>query len=214
MNGVSQETFLAQVRQSMTDPGERISLPDDLEAARVVGKDPELVALFCQKVDEAKMQPYRVADDAGMVDQVLRILLDQNATSVVVPDEEIPGREALLAGLKDQGITPADPNDREANFTADVGITGVTGAVAETGSFFLTSGGPRRRLASLAVPCHIAIVRAEQIVPDLLDWGAGMNGPLPAGSVLVSGPSKTADIELTLVIGVHGPRHEHVIVVG
>ena len=87
-------------------------------------------------------------------------------------------------------------------------------AVAETGGFVVSSGGPRRRLASLAVPIHIGIIRTEQLVPDLLDWAVKLPKDPPANQVLVSGPSKTADIELTLVVGVHGPKEEHVLILG
>jgi L-lactate dehydrogenase complex protein LldG len=64
------------------------------------------------------------------------------------------------------------------------------------------------------VPIHIAVVRADQIVADSLDWFAEDRTDGAASEVLISAPSKTADIELTLVMGVHGPKEEHVIVIG
>ena len=64
------------------------------------------------------------------------------------------------------------------------------------------------------MPNHIGVVRAEQIVPDLIDWFAKNDAGDAASEVLISAPSKTADIELTLVMGVHGPKEEHVIIVG
>jgi L-lactate dehydrogenase complex protein LldG len=114
--------------------------------------------------------------------------------------------------LKEKGVALCDNEDPDSAFDADVGITGVNMAVAETPTLSLISGGNRRRLASLAAPCHISIVRAEQIVPDLLDWSMRDKDNLPASEILVSGPSKTADIELKVVHGVHGPREEHVII--
>ena len=64
------------------------------------------------------------------------------------------------------------------------------------------------------MPNHIAIVRTDQIVPDLLDWSAAAPADMPANRVLVSGPSKTADIEMIIVSGVHGPKTEHIILIG
>jgi L-lactate dehydrogenase complex protein LldG len=85
--------------------------------------------------------------------------------------------------------------------------------VAETGSICIQSGPRTRRLASLAVVEHIAILKREDIVADLLDWAASLGANLPANEVLITGPSKTADIEMNLVMGVHGPKNVHIILI-
>jgi L-lactate dehydrogenase complex protein LldG len=214
MLGERQEHFIERVKVALRDRGEPVALPDDLEIARVIGDELDRVQIFAERVEQAKMHAYRVADNAAMIEQVLSIVASVGAKSAIVPEEAIPAREQLIARLRAAGITLFDANDRDAAFTADVGITAVTTAIAETGSMCLTSGGARRRLASLAVPYHIGIVRTEQIVADLLDWAYQLPAALTANEVLVSGPSKTADIELILVTGVHGPKAEHVVIVG
>ena len=210
----TQEVFLSQVRAALRDRGEAVPLPETLEVARVVQGGTDHVAMFLARVEEARMQAHRVADEAGAAAKVAQIAAGLSAKTALVPEEEMPGREEIIATLREQGVRLMDADDLDAAFTADVGITGVSCAVAETASIALLGGGPRRRLASVAVPCHIGIVDAEQIVPDLLDWAARQQGTTPSYQVLVSGPSKTADIELALVIGVHGPKEQHVIVVG
>ncbi|HSW46611.1 MAG TPA: lactate utilization protein [Phycisphaerae bacterium] len=210
----TREMFLRHVRQAIGQPGEPIPLPDPAAVARVVKPDADLVGLFLKRVEEAKMSGYRVGDEAGVASKVVEIASAASAKTAIVPEEDIPGRDRIVSTLQDKGIRLLDVNDHDAAFDADVGITGAAWAVAETASVSLLSGGPRRRLASLAVPCSIVVVRVGQIVADLLDWAAAQPADLPACQVLVSGPSKTADIELVLVIGVHGPKEQHIIVVG
>lgn len=216
MFGESQEEFVRRVREALTDRGAPVELPDDLDISRVIRADSDVVARFLVSVEQAKMIPHRVARASEIVPLILSIAHEAKARLAVVPSEGWPGRSDVCAALRAEGVQLLDPDGRDSGFAADIGITGVSMAIAETGSVVLTSGENRRRLASLAVPIHVGIVLAGQIVPDLLDWARGAEPRCEefASAVLVSGPSKTADIELTLVMGVHGPRIEHVIVVG
>ncbi|HOW72770.1 MAG TPA: LUD domain-containing protein [Phycisphaerae bacterium] len=211
----TQEAFLATVRKAASFVhGEPVKLPEDTETARVIKPGNDVIDIFMQRLDEAKIRAHRVASETALPDKIVEILAEAGAKSALLPAEDTPGREAIIARLQEKGIALANPDERDAAFEADAGITGVTLAVAETASICLPSGGQHRRLASLAVPTHIGIVRVEQIVPDLLDFAARWPARAPANMVLVSAPSKTADIELALVMGVHGPRLEYVVVVG
>lgn len=96
---------------------------------------------------------------------------------------------------------------------ASVGITGAVAVLADTGSIVVTSGAGRPRLASLLPPIHVALVTRAQIVPSLGAWLAA-HRTLPASvanCVVITGPSRTADIEMTLTRGVHGPRAVHIV---
>ena len=103
--------------------------------------------------------------------------------------------------------------DADQLFNVDIAITDVTLAVAETGSILIDPSDLAPRMKSLVCTKHIAIIRADQICSDLMDVSEYLSGlgadELPGGFNLISGPSKTADIELQLVIGVHGPSELH-----
>jgi L-lactate dehydrogenase complex protein LldG len=68
-------------------------------------------------------------------------------------------------------------------------------------------------LATLLPPIHIALVSSGQLTADLFTWTAARRGRLPANVVLISGPSKSADIERTLAVGVHGPKRLIVVLI-
>jgi L-lactate utilization protein LutC len=108
---------------------------------------------------------------------------------------------------------------RAAAATADLGLTGVDLAVAETGSLVLRSGPGRPRSTSLLPPCHVAMFDRGRLVESLAQAGivleAWHEGPSPYGATVsfITGPSRTADIELTLTRGVHGPKEVHAVFV-
>lgn len=106
---------------------------------------------------------------------------------------------------------------KQALFTdIDVGITTTLGGIAESGSLMLWPNAEEPRLMSLVPPVHIAILEADKIYENFaqamqqLGWAKRM----PTNALLISGPSKTADIEQTLAYGIHGPKQLIVLIIG
>jgi L-lactate utilization protein LutC len=99
-------------------------------------------------------------------------------------------------------------------FNSDVGVTNAQAGIAETGTLVLDSSVERNRLVSLVPPVHVAILDALRIYATLGETLAALQsgGELSPAITLITGPSRTADIELTLTIGVHGPQELYVIV--
>jgi L-lactate dehydrogenase complex protein LldG len=93
-------------------------------------------------------------------------------------------------------------------FQIDAGITGTRGGVADTGAVVLWPTPQEPRLMSLVPSVHVAVLDADAIYNSLAEMMAAENwaGGMPTNALLISGPSKTADIEFTLVFGVHGPK--------
>lgn len=126
--------------------------------------------------------------------------------------------ERNIARVDFEQTNSIDPAARRlAQLACDIGITSVDLAIAETGTLLVCSQPGHERVASLLPPMHVAIIERSQIVPDLLDafrWihERGLDN-LPSNITLITGPSKTGDIELQLTTGVHGPGKWRVIVV-
>jgi L-lactate dehydrogenase complex protein LldG len=96
-------------------------------------------------------------------------------------------------------------------------VTGVFVAIAETGTLMLLSGRDTPASMHLLPETHIAIVPADRIVAHYEDGFAlarAERGMLPRAVNMVSGPSRTGDIEQTIVIGAHGPYRVHVVIAG
>ncbi len=125
---------------------------------------------------------------------------------MVRPDEETAESREEAARL------------RASAFETDVGITGSDYAIAETGTVVIH---PRRglsRLISLAPPRHVAVVRKGTVLPSLdelflLEREAQASGTLASSMNLITGPSRTGDIEAVIVTGIHGPVEVHAVLV-
>lgn len=149
-----------------------------------------------------------VPDEDAAGAALARIVADSGASRLV--RSEAPIVERLVASLEGIEALPAW-EDRERLLRADLGITAAQNGIAETGSLVLASDRERHRLASLVPPVHVAVLEADAILATLDD--ALGNGSLPPLLTLITGPSRTGDIELTIVVGVHGPRELYVIVI-
>ncbi|WP_306589398.1 lactate utilization protein [Geothrix sp. 21YS21S-4] len=110
---------------------------------------------------------------------------------------------------------PVEAFKQELFTSIEAGFTSTVGGVAETGGLLLMPGPAEPRLMSLVPPIHIALLRASTIQDTF--WSAvkalGWGRALPPNALMISGPSKTADIEQTLAYGVHGPKRLIVVLV-
>lgn len=134
----------------------------------------------------------------------------------------LPNVEVTLQQSGIELVAPADLQDQDARRSAaniEIGLTGVEAAFASTGSLAFASAAGKSRTASLLPLSHIAIVPFSRIHPTPEAWlsevrASGQLNLLLRQSrqlVFVTGPSKSADIELNLTLGVHGPRNLHAI---
>jgi L-lactate dehydrogenase complex protein LldF len=214
---VTQEEFLRRVRQALS--GVACGPVDpDTERARLVGRDGDLVALFKQRAAELHVNLHEADDPGQAIDVVGNIIRDMGASRAVMADEGLLHAASMVARLLSFSCSLTvvrEGTGPDASFDADVGITSAELGIAETGSVVLQSGGPRRRLVGLAPPAHIIVLPKARIVADLLDWARWCDAQPPqANRTIITGPSKTADIELTLVTGMHAPGVVHVVLVG
>lgn len=178
--------------------------------------DPESRIRTFQQALERVGGRVRVAETLADLGGMLRAELDACACHSLVAfarSEFSPwALGAALAGL-DTHYCPepsavgdvARPSFREAAFTADAGITTVDYGLVDTGSLVITTGVTRPRSVSLVPKLHLALVHEQQLVDDLGEAFRLLPGRLPSAVQVVTGPSRTSDIENDLTIGVHGP---------
>lgn len=171
----------------------------------------ERLDLFTREAKALGCVVYRMSRGEAL-EQIMD-LLDGEKSVLSWAEDHLPyaGLHDLLASLD---VSVARPDDGEVR----VGITGASAALAATGSLVLESGAGRPRSASLLPDRHIALMTADQVLDDLETWQASQQAlDYPAfkrasNTVIVTGPSKTADIGHQLVKGAHGPRELHILI--
>jgi L-lactate dehydrogenase complex protein LldG len=220
----ARESFLQRVRQAVAE-GNRAGAAPAVPSRGGVGYQgagTDLVLRFCAELTAAGGEPHVVADAEAAAACVLQLVQAKTAKRVLLGRGPALDRLQLPDLLRQRGVdvalvdTVAAEQQSEVFFQADVGVSGALHAVAETGTLVMASHPQDPRSLSLLPPMHIAVIGRGQLLADLFDLFAELEvdkANLPACLALITGPSKTGDIELTLVTGVHGPGELHVIVV-
>ncbi len=166
----------------------------------------EILLHFVTEAEKLTCKLHRAADEKAAVKEILALIDGEERILGWSFDKiGVPGLEAALnaAGIRvEQSPNPA----------ARYGLTGADAALAATGSIVLSGGEGKPRSASLLPLIHIAVLRSEQILQDFESWIALQENFTATSNVFViSGPSKTADIAMELVMGMHGPQELHII---
>lgn len=210
--------FLQRVRHALSH-GQRtardIPLPDRGTLGYQGGGD-DAVAQFCQALTAAGACPHLVPDSSAATAKVMELLSAIPGNKILLgqlPFETAELSQQLRALGKE--VLPVSQAARQEFFAADLAITGVAYLIAETGSIVVVAQKEEPRSPSLLPPAFIAVARRQQLLPDLFDlfaqWGPETGSTRPSCLTIITGPSKTGDIELKLVTGVHGPGVVHVI---
>lgn len=223
MNG-SREQMLQRIREAVIAGNLAGSYsPTHPERGKVgyqgAGTDP--VTRFHTELTVAGGFPHVVLNAATARKVVLDLVSERAIRRLLMGRGEFLEALALVEPLRAAGVevvetgTAASEN-RDRLFQAEMGLSGVDYLIAETGSVVLASRPEQPRSLSLLPPIHVAIAERRQILPDLFDLFASVGSSdkdLPACVSIITGPSKTGDIELRLVTGVHGPGELHVVLI-
>jgi L-lactate dehydrogenase complex protein LldG len=213
----ARQRILARIRKAQ---GRGVSRPSQAELEAIetyVGAHPrgtlpqleaDLVKRFRARAESMQSTVEEVAVETDVPAAVARYL---NAAGLPLAGCVWP----RLARLDWRGAgLPLEP--RAANANDAVGVTGVFAAIAETGTLALAAGPDTPATASLLPETHVAVVSVDRIVAHMEDVFALARqalGQLPRAINFVSGPSRTADIDQTIVLGAHGPSRVHIILV-
>jgi L-lactate dehydrogenase complex protein LldG len=214
MTHTSRARVLAAVRTALLDIAAADKAPPAAAASPVSAPAVSPIRSFVAGAQEAGAVVTLACGAADAAERVAEIFLEQQVHSAVVS----PSASGLLPLARWTGRALVRATlERDVLFAVDAGVTRASFGLADTGALVLESSAIEHRLDSLVPPIHIALLDASCILPDLeaLFPALAARGSFAEHSAItfVRGPSRTADVELTLSIGVHGPRCLYILVV-
>jgi len=198
----ARENILKKIRQALAQPAP-VPFPQS-EGSDAVFRDlqqePEIE--FAEKFTALEGRFSFCADAAELAAQLNTLAVTRNWNNIYCRDEN------LVQLLRQHGF---DRFTTTSLYDCDASITGCEQLIARTGSMVLSAAQPEGRTISVYAPVHICIAYTSQLVYDIRDALQAVREKYteenwPSIVTLASGPSRTADIEKTLVVGVHGPK--------
>ncbi|WP_412536397.1 LutC/YkgG family protein [Marinobacter sp. MIT932201] len=214
----SRETILQRLRNRT---GGELTVPE-CDFSVLVRDDwstAERIERFEKMIESVHGEVHHCTEDMWM-DRLAEVLTTRGARNLLIPEQHEIGQALRNAGREDLPELliydePIESWQAHLFNEVDASITSTRGGIAETGSLILWPNNDEPRLMSLVPPVHIAVLKASELYTTFREaiqaqnWAAGM----PTNALLISGPSKTADIEQTLAYGVHGPKELIVLII-
>ncbi|MHA1190203.1 MAG: LutC/YkgG family protein [Alphaproteobacteria bacterium] len=174
---------------------------------------PQKIDLFCEQAEAVMSSTARVSSRAGVPAAIADYLRQHN-----LPPQIRTGADLRLAGLPWETTPHLERSDGVSDGSDAVGVSHAFAGVAETGSLMMTSGPDNPTTLNFLPDSHIVVLSADDIAGDYETVWTNIRkqygkGVMPRTVNMITGPSRSADIEQKLLLGAHGPRALHIIVV-
>lgn len=185
-----------------------------------------LLERFMAELANVKGEAFAVEDDAAARAKVMELMEEHEAKRILAWDFKHIPVEGLEEAIRAAGIEIIQP-DTHDEFraetlahaeTAQVGLTGADAAAATTGTLVFTTAPGKGRIPTVLAPNYIVVIRQDQILTRIESWIAQIRANAlgdireHANFCFITGPSRTGDIEMELILGVHGPGRVQVVV--
>lgn len=197
----SKESILARIRKALAVPTEIPFPRNETEAPCFEGPSEDLAVHFASEFTRLQGHFAYCTDESDLVSQVVGLIKEKGWKHLYCPEQPFHAlfsRHGYELIQNETGVAGCD-----------AALTGCEALVARTGSIVLSAAQPEGRTTSVYTPVHICVAFASQLVYDVQDalvlLQERYQGHLPSLITFATGPSRTADIEKTLVVGVHGP---------
>lgn len=205
-------SILDKVRRALgrTRPLSAAPTPPEIDEpiTRLVHTDIGLPQLFARKAQSNAMLVDLVYPEE-LAGRVVEFLRSRECRKVALPQSRLLERLQIPAALREAGFEVRQWGELTLDelYDFDCGVTDVYCAVAEIGGLVMRESPEHGRALSLIPPIHVAILEPADFVPDLVDLCEKLaREGVGSGTAIITGPSKTADIEMNIVQGVHGPK--------
>jgi L-lactate utilization protein LutC len=237
LKGTSRADFLARIRKNLNHPADRSPDPgqppahDPAIVRQVPPTEPRpaLVDRWQKKMTDNKATVFRLpGNDPSAVLAALDTCLAKHTDRAggvkraLLNLQQLGAQYPVADHLRAKQIETLEwtaPGAFLQSYHADVAITDAPAGLADTGALLVWSHQTFGRSSTLVTPIHITLLPTSRILPDLVDGlafvqqqsASNPNALLPSNIVVINGPSKTGDIEMKLVVGVHGPKFLYVL---
>ncbi|HVX86826.1 MAG TPA: lactate utilization protein [Phycisphaerae bacterium] len=240
LKGASRDDFIARIRKNLGHPADRSPDPGPppthppgvvRQVPQAPAGSPALVDRWQKKMTDNKATVLRLpappASDATPLLAALDACLARHqerggVKRALLNLQQLGAQYPIADHLRSRQIHTTEWTSPEGfldAYQADVAITDAPAGLADTGALLVWSHQTFGRSSTLVTPIHITLLPASRILPDLVDGlsfvqqqsAKNPGGILPSNIVVINGPSKTGDIEMKLVVGVHGPKYLYVL---
>ena len=196
----ARQKILQKIKQALKDPVP-VPFPDQVADTPIfIPTEKEMAIEFAQKFNELLGKFVYCADEQELIKQLIALIITKGWNKIYSKET------TWLNSLRPLQFDPVTTDDLS---DCDAAITLCSHLVARTGTIVLSSKDLSGRTASVYAPIHICVAYADQLVYDMTDSLINFKDNLESFPSMISyatGPSRTADIEKTLVVGVHGPK--------